>query len=120
MTSINNDIPTINHLPLAAQRQALRRQLLAQRQLITQQIGPVETESSGFPRSMTMRFLIRRPEPAVRLLGEFASLLIGMRVLGSLPTALLLAGMVRFVSTAGSSIPQLPAPQASDNWIIIK
>lgn len=65
---------------LIEQRQTLRLRLLAQRQLIAHQLGPTPEVNSGYPRSMTMRFLTRRPAAlATRLLVEFASLLVDAR-----------------------------------------
>ncbi len=60
---------------IAEQRLMLRRRLLAQRELIALQLGPASGMSSGFPRSMTMRVLTRRPDLAVRLLLGFVNLL---------------------------------------------
>ena len=60
---------------LAEQRQTLRLQLLAQRERIAHQLGVSPSVTNGYPRSMTMRFLIRRPDLAVRLLAGFATLL---------------------------------------------
>ncbi len=52
---------------LAQQREALRRQLLAQRLLITQQLGPEGFVSSTYPRSLTMQFISRRPALVIKL-----------------------------------------------------
>lgn len=60
---------------LVEERQALCRQLLAQRALIAHRLGPVSELSDGFPRSMTVRFLIQHPDFAVRLMGRVATLL---------------------------------------------
>lgn len=65
------------------QRQTLRQQLLAQRQLIAHQLGPAPEVNSGYPRSMTMRFLTRRPGLATSLFVEIATLLIGARFIKS-------------------------------------
>lgn len=64
-------------IPLTEQRQALRRRLLAQRQQIAQQLGPTSETSGSYPRSMTMRFLLRRPALAARLLVGATNLLRG-------------------------------------------
>jgi len=65
---------------LVEQRQTLRLRLQAQRQLIAHQLGPTPEVNSGYPRSMTMRFLTRRPAAlAIRLLLKFASILVGAR-----------------------------------------
>lgn len=59
---------------LADQRRLLRRQLLAQRELIARQIDPVPGEN-GYPRSMTMRFLLQRPRLIIQLLLGLIALL---------------------------------------------
>jgi hypothetical protein len=60
------------HELLAAQRQEIRDRLLAQRQRIAQQLAPGGDARGVYPRSMTMRLLIRRPELLARLLGVIA------------------------------------------------
>lgn len=62
-------------LSLAGQRLALRRQLQEQRQRIADQLDLAATNDGGFPRSMTMRLLIRRPDLALRLALGIAALL---------------------------------------------
>jgi hypothetical protein len=46
---------------------ALRQQLTDQRQTIAQQLVLPPTPEEGFPRSHTMRFLLRRPKLAARI-----------------------------------------------------
>lgn len=70
---------SIADISLAEQRQVLRQRLLAQRQLIAHQLGATPAVDGGYPRSMTMRFLIRRPALAARLLAGLATLLVGAR-----------------------------------------
>jgi hypothetical protein len=60
---------------LVEQRQGLRRQLQAQRQVITQQLGQESGMNAGYPRSRTMRFLTQRPALIIRLLVGLATLL---------------------------------------------
>jgi hypothetical protein len=60
---------------LIEQRQTLRRQLVMQRQVIEHQLEPSALTTSGYPRSMTMRFLIRRPDLVVRLLTRLTKVL---------------------------------------------
>ena len=59
---------------LSEQRQALCRQLQAQRELIAQQLGPRSATPSDYPRSMTMRLLGQRPGMIVSLLAGAATL----------------------------------------------
>lgn len=68
---------------LTAQRLALRLRLQAQREQIVRQLDPTPAIDSGYPRSMTMRFLIRRPALAARLLAGLATLLVGARFFSS-------------------------------------
>jgi len=71
-------IPIAN-VSLAEQRLALRRRLQAQREEIVHRLGPAPATDGGYPRSMTMRFLLRRPDLAAGLLAGLASLLAGKR-----------------------------------------
>jgi len=78
------------------QCETLRRLLQRQRLLIAQQLGPTPPEAnSGYPRSMTMRFLIRRSDLVVRVLVEFATLLIGARFMKSISAAVSLSRITR-------------------------
>jgi len=79
---------------LVDQCQMLRHELQAQRQLIAQQLKPAPTVISGYPRSMVMRFFTRRPEVVSSLLAEFATLLLGARLIKS---------MISVMSSARSS-----------------
>jgi len=74
---------TITDASLVEHRQMLRRQLQEQRQLIARQLGPASEVNNGYPRSMTMRFLTRRPGLATSLFVEIATLLIGARFIKS-------------------------------------
>jgi hypothetical protein len=89
---------TQRNIPLAEQRLQLRRQLLAQRQLITQQIERAPGAKNGYPRSMTMRLLTQRPALVAKLLTGIATLLIGARMISAIRTTLSLARVVQSVS----------------------
>jgi len=93
---------SITDASLVEQRQMLRRQLQAQRQLITQQLSPTPEVNSGYPRSMTMRFLTRQPGLVTSLFGELATLLIGARFIKSIISVITLAKIVRSASTSKS------------------
>jgi hypothetical protein len=71
-------IPSAN-ASLTEQRLALRQHLQAQREEIVHRLGPAPAIDGGYPRSMTMRFLLRRPDLAAGLLAGLASLLVGKR-----------------------------------------
>jgi hypothetical protein len=66
---------SITDTSLVEQRQGLRRQLQAQRQVIAQQLGQESGMNAGYPRSRTMRFLTQRPALIIRLLVGLATLL---------------------------------------------
>jgi hypothetical protein len=91
---------SITDASLVEQRQMLCRQLQAQRQLITQQLSPTPEVNSGYPRSMTMRFLTRQPGLATGLFGELATLLVGARYIKSIISVIFLARIVRSASTS--------------------
>ena len=63
------------HISLLEQRQSLRLQLQAQRQLIARQLGPDSAVSRSYPRSRTMRFLTQRPALILRVLVGLATVL---------------------------------------------
>ncbi|MDP9140203.1 MAG: hypothetical protein M3O62_05340 [Pseudomonadota bacterium] len=62
-------------VPLAEQREMLSRQLQVQRQQIGQELAPIAGTNSDYPRSMTMRLLIRRPVLVIRMLRWLAAVL---------------------------------------------
>jgi hypothetical protein len=66
---------SITDTSLVEQRQSLRRQLQAQRQVIAQRLGQESGMNAGYPRSRTMRFLTQRPALIIRLLVGLATLL---------------------------------------------
>ena len=73
----------------------LRQQLLAQREQIARQLQPASQAINGYPRSKTMRFLIRwRALPTGVAVGA-ARLLTGGRLAASLVTAITLGQAVR-------------------------
>lgn len=81
--------------PLVEQRQAVRLRMQAQRELIARRLGPAPVRSDGGPRSMTMRFLARRPGLLAKLLAGLATLVVGLRYYRSVRRALALARAVR-------------------------
>jgi hypothetical protein len=60
-------------ISLLEQRQSLRLQLQAQRQVIARQLGPDSAINGSYPRSRTMRFLTRQPVPLIRLIVGLAA-----------------------------------------------
>jgi hypothetical protein len=83
--------PPIKDPVLSEQRQALRRQLTLQRELIARQIDPAVESADEYPRSMTMRLLTRHGPTAARLLSLWA----GGRLLRSTSALAVLARMVQ-------------------------
>jgi hypothetical protein len=75
-------IPTAD-VSLAEQRVALRQRLQAQREEIARRLGPLPATDGGYPRSVTMRFLVKRPALAGQLLAGLATMLVGKRVFRS-------------------------------------
>jgi hypothetical protein len=86
--------PPVERTSLAEQRQVLRSKIAMQRQVIEQQLEPVAS-ASGYPRSMTMRFLSRRSLPTVKILAGAATLLVGARFIKSTTAALALLKVLR-------------------------
>jgi hypothetical protein len=66
---------SLTDTPLVEQRQRLRRQLQAQRQVIAQQLGQESGMNGSYPRSRTMRFMTQQPALIIRLLVGLATLL---------------------------------------------
>lgn len=77
---------------LAGQRHALREQLRVQRQVLEQELAAAGGVGGGYPRSVTMRWLIREPELVGKLVGHIA----GGRAAATLPAVFLFA---RFLSS---------------------
>lgn len=107
-TAITPDMPAIGN-SLIEQSQALRQQLRVQRKLIQQQIDPASSMDTGYPRSLTMRFLTQRPALVAGVVTEVATLLLGARFLKSAVTALSVARVVRSSAIARQE-KQLPSP----------
>lgn len=80
---------------LRERREALRRQLRAQRELIALRIDPPTVGLGEYPRSNTMRFLTQRPQLAAALGSMVTARLFGPRALKGLAMAWTVVGMVR-------------------------
>ena len=78
---------------LAGQRHALREQLKVQRQVLEQELAAAGGVGGGYPRSVTMRWLIREPELVGKLVGQ----VVGGRAAAAIPAALI---FVRFLRSA--------------------
>jgi hypothetical protein len=79
--------------PLAEQRRVVREQLRAQRLTLSRDLDAAGSGASGYPRSVTVRWLIQEPELVARIVGRIA----GGRVAAAVPGALL---FVRFLRSA--------------------
>lgn len=75
---------------LVEQRDALRGQLQAQRQEVAERLF-VAKASGSFPRSITMRVLMRQPE----LVGRVVALVAGPRFAGSVSALLAVVQVLR-------------------------
>lgn len=85
---------------LIAQRLDLQGQLRVQRQEIAERL--FESKARGnFPRSITMRVLVRQPE----LLGRLVALVAGARFAGVVSALLVGAQLLNSFSTAARQMP---------------
>lgn len=85
--------------PRLAEYDRLRQALRAQRQVIALRLGPATATPSGtFPRSRSLRFLMRRPAIALQLLKTAAIVVVGARMVRVAAGALLVASVLRSVS----------------------
>jgi len=76
---------------LAGQRHALREQLRVQRRALALELTAAGGVGGGFPRSATMRWLIREPELAGKLVGQIA----GRRAAAAIPAVFLAVRLLR-------------------------
>jgi hypothetical protein len=81
---------------LSIQREALRLQLVAQRQLIAQQLDA--SADQDYPRSATMRFLKKRTVPAATMIGGVATLFGGVRLYRTITAVLTAVSALRGAS----------------------
>lgn len=77
--------------PLNERRRVLRKQLVDQRQRLASQFAAGGVAGDAYPRSITMRWLIREPELVMRLVKR----VVGRRVGSALPTVLALSRFLR-------------------------
>lgn len=82
-------------VPFGEQRRALRERMQSQRVLIAKQLGPVPEPGGAYPRSKTMRFLVRHPDFAVTVLAEIVALLAGARHAKAVTAVTALSRIVR-------------------------
>ncbi len=91
---------------LAEQRQSIRQQLQLQRQVVAQRLAPTASTGGGYPRSMTMRFLLQRPELVTRLL----KLIVGAHLASSIAPLLALLHLLPSVIAFSGRKPEAIAP----------
>jgi hypothetical protein len=89
-----------DNLSLAERRRIIRGELLAQRELIAEQLQPASHANTAYPRSMTMRFLTEHSTLAGGVFTGAATLLVGARYFKSIATALTMFKVVRSVVTS--------------------
>jgi len=93
---------------LVLQREKLQKQLQEQRKLIEKQLLNRVEGNDIYPRSVTMRFLSKRPELVVKILSEMVSLIVGVRLFRLLGTLL---ALVKILKPSLINEPKrLPAP----------
>lgn len=108
----------LNHASLANQRLSLCTRLSDQRNEIAHLLANTEatrTAHGDFPRSMTMRLLIQRPDLIARLITTAAALFTEPRSLPSLIARLLITRLVFAIAAAGKTFgdntDEKPQPQ---------
>lgn len=106
MTTNDSQVPPDT---LAAKRLAVRQQLQQQRNQIAKQTSVVRESDPAFPRSITMRLLMRRPAWVLGLLTQLAALVLGARLL-KVVTATLLLTRLLLAARGTASVTALPAP----------
>ena len=93
---------------LAEQRLLIRGQLRAQRDAVARQLAPAIELRGGYPRSATMRLLIRRPD----LLPRLVALIAGAGFARAAPAIPVLIQMLRFAAAASARRRPVAAPTA--------
>jgi len=93
---------------LVLQREKLQKQLQEQRKLIEKQLLNRVDGNNVYPRSVTMRFLSKRPELIGKIFSEIMELLVGVRLLKLLGTLLALVKILK--PSLANEPKRLPAP----------
>lgn len=83
---------------LVEEREALLKQIHAQRALLARQLGPIPEAHRNYPRSIIMRFLTQRPALAASILGKASALILGARFFKSTGAAVALASVVQMLA----------------------
>ena len=92
------------------QRDALRKRMQLQRQVIAEKLGPPPEADTGYPRSKTMRFLTRRPGLALTVFAELMALFVGTRHAKAVTAATALSRIVRAAAGNGARRPRAGPP----------
>jgi hypothetical protein len=77
-------------MSLFEQRKTLRLQMQLQREAFAHRLEDATAANDDYPRSMTMRFLVRRPDITAGLIAGAATLLAGPRLFRYITAALAL------------------------------
>lgn len=109
-----------NNATLASQRLALCQKLAEQRDEISLQVLPIATADNEFPRSLTMRLLIHRPELSVRLVTQLATLFTGPASIQAITIRLLLTRILLSLAAAGKHFKDPAAPNRDPQQFIFK
>ena len=83
---------------LALEIAAIRQQMAARRLVIAERVDPPADETHSFPRSKTMRMIVRDPRFATGLFAGATALFLATRLLKKRPMLPLLAGVIRLAS----------------------
>ena len=81
----------MNEPSLAEQRAAVRAEIHLQRDKLAQRLSILGGTPGGYPRSVTMRLLMQRPE----LVAKLAALVVGPRIAGQVSAGLALVQALR-------------------------
>ena len=96
---------------IEARLDVIRGRLREQRQVIAEELGPVQ-DDDAYPRSQLMRFLTRRPGIAVTAIAELVALFAGARHARAVTTALAISRIVRSAAFNGSGRTRREGPLA--------
>ena len=82
-----------HELSLAQQREQIRAQMHAQREIIAIRLAQAEVHDNAYPRSMLMRLLTQRP--VTTALAKMATVFLGAKLIRSLDSAKIVMGLFR-------------------------
>lgn len=111
---------THNNATLASQRLALCQKLAEQRDEFSHQVPPVVITDNEFPRSVTMRLLIHRPELSVHLVTQLAALFTGPTSFQAIVIRLVLTRILLSLAAAGKHYKHHTEPHRDPQQFIFR